>query len=99
MIWLRTVVRWLLGGTSSCCWVFTRRDARGHGARCEGGGVGPDQGVAEEGDSKETRVLYVQGKAKGAFTKEDIMREISLATQNADFEVCLSYLPPGRCGG
>ena len=40
----------------------------------------PTKRVAEEGDSKETRVLYVQGKAKGAFTKEDIMREISLAT-------------------
>ena len=44
-------------------------------------------------------MLFVQGKAKGAFTKEDIMREISLATQNADFEACLSYLPPEVAGG
>ena len=55
--------------------------------------------IIEEGDSQETRLLYLQASQKGAYTKADYLREIALATDNGDFEVAVSYLPPDAAGG
>ena len=55
--------------------------------------------TAEEGDSMETKLLYVMAKQKGMITKEDIMDGIAAATRDADFDACLSYLPPKVKGG
>ena len=54
---------------------------------------------AAEGDSMESRVLYITAKQKGMLTKEDVMRGIAAATRDADFEACLSWLPPKVKGG
>ena len=55
--------------------------------------------IAEEGDSKATAVLYIQSKVKGAYSKDDYLREIALATESGDFEVACGFLPPDVTGG